>query len=152
MFQMEDMTKEHPIYEQEEATLKSWVDQHRLKKIHDTWYKDGRRVVTNDLEHWRSLIQSHHYPPVYGHPGINQTIRKLERYYWWPGLQKEVTDYVKGCAECQHHKVNNHPTWAALSPIYPMLSQTLYLVAFNFLFQTSRDCEILHMMWTDSHD
>ena len=27
-------------------------------------------------------------------------------------------DYVKGCAECQRHKVNNHPTRAALSPIY----------------------------------
>ena len=28
-------------------------------------------------------------------------------------------DYVKGCAECQRHKVNNRPTQAALSPIYP---------------------------------
>ena len=45
-------------------------------------------------------------------------IRLLENY-WWPGLQKEVTDYVKGCAECQCHKVNNCPTQAALSPIYP---------------------------------
>ena len=113
------MVKEHPIYEQEEATLKSWVDPHRLKKIHDTWYKDGRQVVTNKLEHQRSLIQSHHNPPVYGHLRINRTIHLLERYYWWPGLQKKVADYVKGCVECQHHKVNNCPTQAALSPIYP---------------------------------
>ena len=108
MFQVEDMTKEHPIYKQEETTLKPWVDPHRLKKIHNTWYKDGRQVVTNDLEHRQSLIQSHHNPPVYGHPGINQTICMIERYYWWPGLQKEVTDYVKGCAECQcygHYKL-----------------------------------------------
>ena len=34
-------------------------------------------------------------------------------------LHKEVTDYVRGCAECQWHKVNNQPTRAALSPIYP---------------------------------
>ena len=113
------MVKEHPIYEQEEATLKSWVDPHRLKKIHDTWYKDGRQVVTNKLEHQRSLIQSHHNPPVYGHLRINRTIHLLERYYWWPGLQKKVADYVKECVECQHHKVNNCPTQAALSPIYP---------------------------------
>ena len=51
LFQVEDMTKEHLIYEQEEATLKSWVDPHRLKKIHDMWYKDGRQVATNKLEH-----------------------------------------------------------------------------------------------------
>ena len=119
LFQVEDMTKKHPIYEQEEATLKSWVDPHHLKKIYDTWYKDGRRVVTNKLEHQRSLIQSHHDPLVYEHPGINRTICLLERYYCWPGLQKEVTDYVKGCVECQRHKVNKCPTQAALSPIYP---------------------------------
>ena len=88
------MTKKHPIYEQDKTALKPWVDPHSLKKINGTWYKDGRRVVTNDLEHKQLLIQSHHDPPVYGHPGINQTIRLLERYYWWPTLQKEVTDYV----------------------------------------------------------
>ena len=110
VFQVEDMTKEHPIYEQDEATLKPWMDPHRLKKIQNMWYKDGRRVVTNNPEHRQSLIRSHHDPPVYRHPGINQTTCLLERYYWWPGLQNEVAEYVKGCAECQRHKVNNRPT------------------------------------------
>ena len=100
--------------------LKPWVDSHHLKKINGTWYKDGRQVVTNNLEHWQLLIQSHHNPLVYGHLGINRTIQLLERYYWWPGLQNKVADYVKGCTECQHHKVNNRSTWAALSLIYPM--------------------------------
>ena len=71
LFQVEDMEKKHPIYKQEETTLKPWVDPHCLKKNQDMWYKDGRRVVTNNLEHQRSLIQSHHDPPVYRHPGIN---------------------------------------------------------------------------------
>ena len=71
VFQVEDMTREHPIYEQDEAMLKPWVDPHRLKKINDTWYKDDRQVVTNDLKHRRSLTQSHHDLPLYGHPGIN---------------------------------------------------------------------------------
>ena len=43
----------------------------------------------------------------------------IERYYWWPNLRQEVQDYVKGCAECQRHKINNRPTRAPLSPIYP---------------------------------
>ena len=42
----------------------------------------------------------------------------MERYYWWPQLQKDVADYVWGCAECQRHKVNTRPTKAPLSPIY----------------------------------
>ena len=98
------------------------------------WYKDGRRVVTNSLEHWQSLIQSHHDPLVYRHLGINQTICLLEWYYWWPGLQKEVTEYVWECAKCQWHKVNNWPTWAALSPIYPTLKALPFkTIALDFI-------------------
>ena len=93
ILQVKDMTKEHPIYKQDEMTLKPWVDPHHLKKIQNTWYKDGRQVVTNNPKHRQSLIQSHHDPPVYGHPRINQTTRLLERYYWWPGLQNKVAEY-----------------------------------------------------------
>ena len=56
LFQVEDMEKKHPIYEQEEMILKPWVDPHHLKKIQDTWYKDGRRVVTNNLEQLRDFV------------------------------------------------------------------------------------------------
>ena len=34
-------------------------------------------------------------------------------------MKLDIMDYVKGCAECQRHKVNNRPTRATLSPIYP---------------------------------
>ena len=36
MFQVDDMTKEHPIYEQDEAMLKPWVNHHNLKKVNCT--------------------------------------------------------------------------------------------------------------------
>jgi hypothetical protein len=34
-------------------------------------------------------------------------------------MKQDITEYVKGCAECQQHKVNNRPTKALLQPIYP---------------------------------
>ena len=119
LLSVKDMEKAHPIYEQDKGTLQAWVDPHKLKKMEGTWYKDGRQVITNDLDHKHALIKSHHDPPVYRHLGINRTIQLLERYYWWPQLQKDTTDYVRGCAECQRHKVNTRPTRAPLSPIYP---------------------------------
>src|SRR5258707_13772947 len=39
--------------------------------------------------------------------------------YRWPGMRKEVMEFVQGCAECQWHKINNRPTKAPLQPIYP---------------------------------
>jgi hypothetical protein len=34
-------------------------------------------------------------------------------------MRQDIMEYVKGCAECQRHKVNTRPTKAPLQPIYP---------------------------------
>ena len=104
---------------QNEETIKPWIDPHRLKCVNGIWYKEGRRVITGSMENKRAIIKSRHDPAIYGHPGISKTTQLTERDYWWPKMKTDIMDYVKGCAECQRHKVNNRPTKAALSPIYP---------------------------------
>ena len=93
--------------EQDEEAIKAWVDPHKLKHIHNVWYKEGRRVVTRSLKNKSTIIKSRHDPPVYGHPGISKMTQLVERDYWWPQMKLDVVDYVKGCTECQRHKVNN---------------------------------------------
>jgi hypothetical protein len=115
----ETMVIDHPIYEQDEDTLKPWIDSHRLKLIQGTWYKDGRRVVTGGLHDKRTIIKAHHDPPIYGHPGINRSIQLTSRHYWWPKIRQDVHEYVKGCADCQRNKINTHPIRVPLQPIYP---------------------------------
>jgi hypothetical protein len=41
---------------QEESMLKTWIDPHQLKQHQGIWYKDGRQVVTGDMEAKRYLI------------------------------------------------------------------------------------------------
>jgi hypothetical protein len=119
---------------QEESTLKPWIDPHQLKQHQGVWYKDGRKVVTGDIEAKRYIIQSHHDSPVHGHPGISKTIQLTERLYWWPRMRVDVTEYVKGCADCQRHKVNTRPTRAPLQPIYPKAEATPFeTVALDFI-------------------
>jgi hypothetical protein len=108
-----------PRYHQDEEILKLWIDPHQLKLLDGIWYKEGRVVVTKELQGKRKIIRAHHDSPVHGHPGINRTTQIVERNYWWPQLRQEVKDYVQGCADCQRHKVNNRPTKAPLRPIYP---------------------------------
>jgi hypothetical protein len=115
----ETMVIDHPIYEQDKDTLKPWIDPHQLKRIHETWYKDGKRVVMGGLHDKRTIIKAHHDPPIYGHPGINRSIQLTSQHYWWPKICQDVHDYVKGCADCQRNKINTHPICAPLQPIYP---------------------------------
>ena len=93
--------------EQDEETVKPWVDPHKLKYINNIWYKEGRCVITGSLDHKHIIIKSCHDPPIYGHPGISKTMQLVERNYWWPQMKLDIVDYVKGCTKCQHHKVNN---------------------------------------------
>jgi hypothetical protein len=122
------------ISSQEESMLKPWIDPHQLKQHQGVWYKDGRQVVTGDIKDKCHIIQSHHDTPVHRHPGISKTIQLTERLYWWPKMRLDITEYVKGCADCQRHKVNTRPTKAPLQPIYPKLEAAPFkTVALDFI-------------------
>jgi hypothetical protein len=128
------MTVITPQHCQDEELLKPWIDPHQLKRIEDVWYKGNRVVVTEDINGKRSIIQTHHDPPIHSHPGISKTIQIIEQNYWWPQMCKDITDDVQGCAECQQHKVNNRPTKAPLRPIYPKPEAMLFkTIALDFI-------------------
>ena len=45
-----------------------------------------------------------------------------------------MAEYVRGCGECQRHKVNNRPTKAPLQPIYPREDATPFeVIALDFI-------------------
>jgi hypothetical protein len=119
---------------QDEEHLKPWIDLHQLKQLNGTWYKEGRVVVTDELAGKCQIIRAHHDPPVHGHPGINKTIQIVEHNYWWLQLCSNIMDNVKGCTDCQRHKVNNRPTKAPLRPIYPKPEATPFeTIALDFI-------------------
>ena len=69
----------------------------------------------SDLCH--SVITCHHDHPAVGHPGVLNTCQLVASEFWWPGLASYVHSYVCGCASCQQHKVNTHPSQPPLLPI-----------------------------------
>jgi hypothetical protein len=105
--------------QQDEKTLRPWVDPHNLREVDGVWWKEGRRVVTGDLAYRQQVVHDHHDLPAYGHPGISRTTALTERHYWWPRMRQEIRDYVGGCADCQRNKVNTQARKAPLTPIFP---------------------------------
>jgi hypothetical protein len=105
--------------QQNEETLRPWVDPHNLQEVNGVWWKEGRRVVTGDLAYRRQVVHDHHDLPTYGHPGISRTTALTERHYLSPRMRQEICDYVGGCADCQRNKVNTQARKAPLVPIFP---------------------------------
>jgi hypothetical protein len=49
-----------------------------------------------------------HDGPLNGHPRRDETIRCVNKEYFWPGARAWITEYVKGCATCQQNKNLTH--------------------------------------------
>jgi Integrase zinc binding domain/Chromo (CHRromatin Organisation MOdifier) domain len=49
-----------------------------------------------------------HEGSINGHPGRDETIRRINREYFWPGAKTWITEYIKGCATCQQNKNLTH--------------------------------------------
>jgi hypothetical protein len=121
---------------QDEDVLHPWIDPHHLKKLNGEWWKGQKKVITGGIEVRRRIIRNHHDLPAYGHPGIARTMDLVARYHWWPNLATEVQNYVKGCAECQRHKINTQARKVPLSPITPVQEALPFqTIALDFIFK-----------------
>jgi Integrase zinc binding domain len=53
-------------------------------------------------------MHSWHDGPLSGHPGRDETIRRINKEYFWPGARAWIMEYIKGCATCQQNKNLTH--------------------------------------------
>ena len=59
--------------------------------------KEGKVYVPKDEKLRVEIIWLHHDIPIAGHRGQWKTVELVTRNYWWPGIMKEVKQYVEGC-------------------------------------------------------
>jgi RNase H-like domain found in reverse transcriptase/Reverse transcriptase (RNA-dependent DNA polymerase)/Integrase zinc binding domain len=67
-----------------------------------------RLVIPPDQGLKREIMHIWHDSPLNGHPGRDETIRRVNKEYFWPGTRAWITEYVKGCATCQQNKNLTH--------------------------------------------
>jgi Integrase zinc binding domain len=63
-----------------------------------------RLVIPPDQGLKCKIMHTWHDGPLNGHPGRDETIRHVNKEYFWPGTKSWITEYVKGCATCQQNK------------------------------------------------
>ncbi|XP_015123819.1 uncharacterized protein LOC107045921 [Diachasma alloeum] len=51
------------------------------------------------------VLQENHDIPTAGHLGIMKTIARVAQSYFWPGMQRDIKDYVRHCQRCQEFKI-----------------------------------------------
>lgn len=82
-------------------------------------------------EHERQMILAeHHDAPAAGHYGVEGTIQRISQRYYWPGMRRYITDYVKSCAACQRYKADNMKPAGLLQT--PVMQQRFEVIAVDY--------------------
>lgn len=64
-------------------------------------FKRGAAIAIPDAAQLRASITSElHCSPYAGHIGMNRTLALIARYFYWPDMQADINDYVRGCVLC----------------------------------------------------
>jgi hypothetical protein len=97
----------------------------------------GRVYVPNSNELKKLILREMHNVPYVGHPGYQKTIAAVKIHYYWPGMKKEVVDFIAICLECQKVKdEHRHPTFF-LQPL-PIPEWKWEVVTMDFITKMPR--------------
>jgi Integrase zinc binding domain len=94
--------------------MEEWTSIYPIERVDcldEPFWRDikGRRlVILLDQGLKRELMNIWHEGSINGHPGRDETIRCINREYFWPGAQTWITEYIKGCTTCQQNKNLTH--------------------------------------------
>ncbi|KAJ9511109.1 hypothetical protein QJQ45_013143 [Haematococcus lacustris] len=77
----------------------------------------GKVVVPKSPLVKRQVLESCHDANYAGHMGISKTWHGVNRYFTWPGMRKDVEDYVRQCDACQRNKPSTHLKAGKLQPL-----------------------------------
>ncbi|KAJ9523477.1 hypothetical protein QJQ45_007243 [Haematococcus lacustris] len=77
----------------------------------------GKVVVPKSPLVKRQVLESCHDANYAGHMGISKTWHGVNRYFTWPGMRKDLEDYVRQCDACQRNKPSTRLKAGKLQPL-----------------------------------
>ena len=98
---------------------------------------DGRFYVPADRNMQRKLLYEVHDAPTGGHLGQRKTLHKLQSMCYWPGMQRDVEDYVQGCVVCGAVKPSQQVPAGLLQPL-PIPHRPWEVISMDFVTSLPR--------------
>ena len=108
--------------------------------------KKGRLCVPN-ISELKGAIQEEAHNSAYAmHPRSTKMYRTLKKTYWWPGMKREIAEYVDRCLICQQVKPVRQRPGGLLNPL-PVLEWKWEHITMDFLFGLPRTSRGYDGIW-----
>ncbi|GLV33171.1 hypothetical protein CBL_10518 [Carabus blaptoides fortunei] len=139
----------------------------RDRQLYRRFWNPADLSELGDLSEWKKcvatpqraqILYEHHNAPHAGHMGIAKTITRIALRYYWPGMYRDITKYVRGCIACQRYKPSQTASagqmhapriggpWDVVTIMGPLPRSTsgnTYLVAFQDRMTKWVECRAL---------
>ena len=95
-------------------------------------YFKGRLFIPAETGITTDILQEFHASPLGGHSGIQATLARVSASFYWPGMHKEIKNFVHTCNTCQHNKYNTHAPYGLIQPL-PLPQQVWEDISMDFI-------------------
>ena len=104
------------IREKEKMDEELLREMHKLEKGEDSGFRiradgtlefQGCLCVPKDLTLRKKILEEAHSLVFTVHPGSTKMYRSLRENYWWPGMKREIADFVVMCFVCRQMKAEH---------------------------------------------
>jgi hypothetical protein len=120
----------------QQGNNKQRIQNYELREDGILMYK-GRAHVPNSYGLKNMVLREMHNVPYVGHLGYQKTIATFKRQYFWPGMKKEVAEYIARFLECQKEKDEHRHPIGFLQP-FPTLKWKWEVVKIDFITKLPR--------------
>jgi len=73
----------------------------------------NRLITVLEPEEQQTLTEQYHVSKI-NHRGISETLKHIQRKYYWKNMKDTVTNYIKNCEICQRTKYERNPAYVPM--------------------------------------
>ena len=119
--QIVNHTSRDELYEQvndklQQQSLENRYDGYKLEEDRILTYKNKVYIPNVEILR-RNVMDNIHQPSYSGHPRYQKTIATARKQYFWPGMKKDMAEYISRCMKCQQVKVEHQHPAGLLQPL-----------------------------------
>jgi hypothetical protein len=98
------------INEGKETNIK--IDESGVMRFH-------RRICVPDVpELKRMIMEEGHRSGLSIHPRVTKMYQDLRKLFWWPGMKRQIYEFVYSCLTCQKLKIKHQKPFGLLQPMF----------------------------------
>src|SRR3954468_5146954 len=87
------------------------LDAHGVLRFRD------RICIPDDEEIKKVILEESHRSSLSIHPGATKMYQDLKSLFWWPGMKRDVAQFVYACLSCQKSKIEHQKPAGLMQPL-----------------------------------